>query len=209
MLSSCISFTLSGVVFGLSGGLSPGPLMLLVISKTMNRGVKEGIKVSIAPLITDPPIILFSVFLLSRLSSMNTIMGVLSLAGSAFLFYLGFESLRFRGTVADKRMKNDDSLKKGIVVNLLNPNPYLFWFTVGAPLILQSWNTGAVSAALFLLSFYLCLVGSKILAAVIIGKSKSFIKSSSYIYINRVLGGILVVYALLFIKKGIGFFGLW
>ncbi|HRY44622.1 MAG TPA: hypothetical protein P5164_11830, partial [Thermoanaerobaculia bacterium] len=25
------------------------------------------------------------------------------------------------------------SLRKGVIVNLLSPNPYLFWMTVGAP----------------------------------------------------------------------------
>lgn len=50
------TFLISGIIFGLSAGISPGPLLALVISETLKFGRKEGIKVAIAPLITDIPI---------------------------------------------------------------------------------------------------------------------------------------------------------
>ncbi len=43
---------------GLSGGLTPGPLLTLVVSETLKYGTQAGIKVSLAPLLTDTPIIL-------------------------------------------------------------------------------------------------------------------------------------------------------
>lgn len=42
-----------GAVLGLSSGLSPGPLLALVISETLRHGVKAGVKVALAPIITD------------------------------------------------------------------------------------------------------------------------------------------------------------
>ena len=38
---------LFGIVFGLAAGLSPGPLITLVVSETLKNGKKEGIKVAI------------------------------------------------------------------------------------------------------------------------------------------------------------------
>ena len=61
------SFLFSGVVFGLSAGLSPGPLLTLVISETLKHNAKEGIKVSIAPILTDLPIVMITILVLSRL----------------------------------------------------------------------------------------------------------------------------------------------
>ena len=66
-MTSEITFLLSGVVFGLSSGVTPGPLLTLVISETLKHGKKEGIKVAIAPLLTDLPIVLVTIFILSRL----------------------------------------------------------------------------------------------------------------------------------------------
>ena len=50
----------AGLVYGLSAGFSPGPLMALVISQTLKHGIREGAKVAVAPLITDLPIILLA-----------------------------------------------------------------------------------------------------------------------------------------------------
>jgi hypothetical protein len=46
-----------GIIFGLSAGLAPGPLLMLVISDTLRHGIKAGVKVALAPVITDLPII--------------------------------------------------------------------------------------------------------------------------------------------------------
>jgi len=54
-MTSELSFMISGIVFGLSGGLTPGPLFTLVVSETLKHGVKEGIKVSVVPLFSDLP----------------------------------------------------------------------------------------------------------------------------------------------------------
>ena len=55
----------AGLVYGLSAGFSPGPLMALVISQTLKHGIREGAKVAMAPLITDLPIILVSLLVLT------------------------------------------------------------------------------------------------------------------------------------------------
>ena len=49
---------LTGVIFGLSAGFAPGPLLTLVITQTLKHNIKEGVKVALAPLLTDLPIIL-------------------------------------------------------------------------------------------------------------------------------------------------------
>ncbi|MDS4041493.1 MAG: hypothetical protein RKP20_09980, partial [Candidatus Competibacter sp.] len=38
-----ISFLSAGLLLGLSGGLSPGPLLALVASETLHHGVRAGI----------------------------------------------------------------------------------------------------------------------------------------------------------------------
>jgi hypothetical protein len=48
---------------------------------------------------------------------------------------------------------------------------------------------------------YLFLVGSKIALAIIVGKSKVFLKSNVYIYTIKVLGGILIIFSLIFLHR--------
>ena len=203
-----VAFLFSGVVFGLSGGLSPGPLLTLVISETLKHGAKEGVKVSIAPLLTDLPIVLITLFILSRLADILPLLGVISLLGSAFLIYLGFESLSFKGVDVDAEQIRPQSIKKGVMTNFLNPSPYMFWFTIGAPLLLKALDVSAVSGAIFILGFYLFLVGSKVLIAVVVGKSRFFLKSKNYIYTIRFLGILLLGFAIFFLRDSLRFFGI-
>lgn len=202
-----ITFLFSGVVFGLSGGLTPGPLLTLVISETLKHDVKEGIKIAIAPLLTDLPIVLITIVILSRLENILPLLGAVSLLGSAFLTYLAYESISFKGVDIDLEKQRPQSMRKGVIVNFLNPSPYMFWFTIGAPLVLKALNIGVFSAFLFVLGFYVFLVGSKVVVAVVVGKSRFFLKSRNYIYTVRFLGIILLVFAGLFLKDSLELFG--
>ncbi|MBN1565854.1 MAG: LysE family transporter, partial [Anaerolineae bacterium] len=51
------------------------------------------------------------------------------------------------------------SLRDATVVNLLNPNPYIFWGTVGGPILLEAWHDAARHGIAFLGAFYVALVG--------------------------------------------------
>lgn len=134
-----LEFLISGVVFGLAAGMAPGSLLALVFSETLKYGKKRGVKVAISPLITDLPIVIFVLFMLSTLSSLieyNFVIGVVSLFGACYLIYLGVENLRVKTTKVGLAKK--DALKRGVIANFLNPHPYLFWLSIGGPMIFES-----------------------------------------------------------------------
>ena len=207
-MMSLLSFLATAFVLGLSGGLSPGPLLTLVVTESLRHGVKEGIKVSIAPLFTDTPLVLVTLYLLSRLSDIQPVIGSIFLLGAAFLVFLGCDSLLFKGVDIDVTRVKPQSVKKGIIANFLNPSPYLFWLSIGAPLVIKAYNKSILSAVLFVICFYLVLVGSKMLIAMVIGKSRRLLKSNHYVYTIRCLGVILLIFALLFVKDGLKSWGI-
>jgi threonine/homoserine/homoserine lactone efflux protein len=59
------TYLFMGMVLGLSAGLSPGPLLALVISETIGLGIRAGIRVALAPLISDIPVLIVSFLLVS------------------------------------------------------------------------------------------------------------------------------------------------
>jgi threonine/homoserine/homoserine lactone efflux protein len=200
------TFLMSGVVFGLSSGLIPGPLLTLVITETLKHGIREGIKISIVPLLSDLPIVLVTILILTRLSDIRPALGIISILGTIFLFYLAIESLSFRGSEIDAEAK-PQSVKKGVITNLLNPNPYIFWLSIGAPTVVKAMDIGLLSASLFIFFFYFSLVGSKIIVAFVTGRSRHFLKSGNFIYTIRALGLVLLIFAALFLKNALGYFG--
>lgn len=198
-----IEFLFLGSFLGLAAGTSPGPLLAVTISETLQYGKWEGIKVAVSPLITDLPIILSVLFVLSHLTSYDSIIGIIALFGAAYLIYSGIESLKIKKDSVEFNVEKKDALKKGIIVNFGNPHPYVFWFSIGGPIIFKSLNTHVSSTILFILGFYIFLVGSKVVVALIVEKSKSFINSKYYFSIIRILGIAQIVFGLAFIKMGL------
>lgn len=184
-----------GVSLGLAAGMSPGPLLMYTVVATLRGGWRAGLGVALAPLITDAPIILLALIILRLLP--EEALRVLGLIGGAFVVYLGVETIRSARRTPDIRLENHVStrqeLGRGILVNFLNPNPYLFWGTVGGPILLQAGRENFLGAAAFVLGFYVFLVGDKVLVALIAHRQRSWLQGVWYRRILWVLGGLLIV----------------
>ena len=133
-----------GIVLGLSAGFAPGPLLTLVISETLRHDVGSGVRVALAPAVTDLPIIAISLFVLSKLSDFHGVLGAISLLGGLFVLVMGYESISSKGVEVKAQEANPKSLAKGVLVNALSPHPYLFWFSVGAPIVIKAMNDPGV-----------------------------------------------------------------
>ncbi|MBU2620847.1 MAG: LysE family transporter [Proteobacteria bacterium] len=198
-----IHYLTIGTVLGLSAGFAPGPLLTLVISETLQHDIKSGIKVSLAPIITDLPIIILTLFILSKLSNFHNILGLISLTGGLFILFMGYKSLRTKGVKINLDGIKPKSLIKGVLANALSPHPYLFWFTVGAPIMTKAMLQNISAPLAFIISFYTFLVGSKIVLAILIGKSKSLLSGKMYIFTMRFLGLVLCVLAIVLFRDGL------
>lgn len=205
---SVMTFLIAGVVFGVSAGFSPGPLMTLVISQTLRHGIREGAKVALAPLATDLPIVSLCLLVITQLADFRPVLGVISLVGGLFVVRLAVENFRARAIDVSDFAVSPQSLQRAVLVNVLSPHPYLFWLTVGAPLTLRAWGQGAIAAASFLAGFYICLVGSKLLAALLVGKSRHLLSGRAFVWVMRLLGVLLLFFALLLFRDGLALLGL-
>jgi threonine/homoserine/homoserine lactone efflux protein len=119
-------------------------------------------------LITDLPIILLSILFVDLLPP--GALRWLGTAGGLVIIWMAVEILRAAPTAAlpttptgsvDPRRQ----LWRGALVNALNPHPYLFWATVGAPALVTGWRVSPWHVLAFLLPFYALLLGSKMLVA--------------------------------------------
>lgn len=198
----------AGALLGLSAGLSPGPLLTLVVTQTLRHGFREGAKVAVSPLCTDSPIILLCLLVLSRVEPGGAALGAISVCGALFVAWMGVEGLRARPPDPVKALGRPHSLLKGMATNLLNPHPYLFWFSVGVPLVLRGWERGPAAAAGFLAAFFGCLVGAKLLVALLTARSTRFLAGRVHVLIQRGLGLLLLGFAILLLRDGLRLLGL-
>ncbi|MGD8368205.1 MAG: LysE family transporter [Desulfobacterales bacterium] len=197
---------MSGLLLGLAAGAAPGPLLALVVTQTLRFGTAEGLKVAAAPLITDLPIVLASIFLLSRLTARESVLGLISVAGGVYVCFLAWESFRTAPVELQPEAADPQSWRRGALVNFLNPHPYLFWMTVGGPLVLRAWRESPSAPVLFIFGFYGTLVGAKLAIALAAGRFRGFLSSSVYRTLVRVLGFLLAVFGLVLFWDGIVLF---
>jgi len=201
---SILAILSSGLSLGLTAGLSPGPLLALVMSETIKYGKKEGIKVSFAPLMTDAPIMIVAILMVSVISSFKVIPGVIALLGAALLVYMGYETITYSGNNAAKEIQSPPaSLRKGFLVNMLSPYPYLFWIGVGAPLTLRAYQQSTMHAAIWIAAFYITLIGSKVFIAILVERSRRVLSSAIFTWIMRFLGIVMFMFAILFLREGL------
>jgi threonine/homoserine/homoserine lactone efflux protein len=158
---------LLGISLGFGAGIAPGPLLALVMTTTLQRGLLAGIRVALSPLVTDAPIILLCVLVLSSLPP--SFHGIISLIGGLFVIYLGIDGLREAQHATLEIKPTPDSgardLLRGAMVNALSPHPWIFWLGVGAVKVVDAWKKSPANAFAFLFGFFLLLIGCKVLIA--------------------------------------------
>lgn len=167
-----MEFLLAGLGLGLGAGLAPGPLLALVVTTTLSRGFGAGLRVACGPLVSDGLIIALCVLVVRSLP--ETAVAVLGVAGGLYVVWLGVEALR-EVDVAIEPVAGEgpDPLRRGVLVNLASPHPWIFWLAVGSPLLVAAWADSPASALGFLVGFFALLVGTKVALAALVAAGRS------------------------------------
>jgi threonine/homoserine/homoserine lactone efflux protein len=151
-----LTYFLQGAALGLSAAISPGPFQTFLISEILSGGWRHGAPIAFAPLISDLPIILLSLFILNQIPV--NFLRLMSIAGGIFVLYLAWRLWQnWRKGVTEITLDSTsrkENLWRGVVVNLLGPGPYLFWALVSGPILLTALRQSIFSGLSFLIGFY-------------------------------------------------------
>ena len=192
----------SGALLGLSCGLAPGPLLALVLTQTLRHGAREGCKIALSPLVTDAPIIVAALLLATKLAELRPLLGIVSIAGGAFVLYLAWDNFSPANLDTEALPEQSRSWAIGILTNLLNPHPWLFWLTAGAAILTNAITKSWFAAGAFLCGFYLLLVGSKVMLALLAARSRNLLEGRPYRIVMRVLSVLLGLLGILLFREG-------
>lgn len=177
---------LQGALLGLSAAMLPGPFQAYVLGESARRGWRRTLPIATAPLVSDGPVLLVVFLLVSRFS--EAVLQSMRVAGGLFALYLALSAWRWL-----RRPESDDGrsyggVLRGAMMNLLNPNPWLFWGLVGAPLVVAAWKQAPPNALLFMLAFYAVMITVTAVLIVVFGSAAGLGPR-----LRRVLVGLSVV----------------
>jgi threonine/homoserine/homoserine lactone efflux protein len=161
-LASLAGYFLQGGGYGLAAATQPGAFQTFVISQTLTNGWRRTLSAALAPLISDGPILVLMLALLTRLPEWTR--GLLHLASGAFILYLATGAMRawrkFDASALVTPAAGGHSLLKAAAMNLISPGPYLFWGLVAGPILLQAWSESPKNGLAFLTGFYAAMVAT-------------------------------------------------
>ena len=202
-----LGLAIAGIMLGVVEGIKPGPLLTTVIKETLTNGFKGGIRAASAPFFTDGPLILFSIFMAGWIANQPLVFCGIAILGAIFLTRMGMEC--FNPEIPDidsTEVDLNQSFKKGILTNLLNPNAYIFWLLIGGPLMATVADSEPIAPFAYAISFLISIVLVKITIAYFFSKAQVNLSSDRYLLTLKICGLGMFIFAGSFLYKA---FDLW
>jgi threonine/homoserine/homoserine lactone efflux protein len=194
-------YLIQGVGYGLAAASQPGPFQTYLISQSVTRGWKRTLPAALAPLVSDGPIILLCLLVLSQVPAW--MQRFLYIAGGLFILYLAYGTFKtwknFDLQTTQPESTGNQSVLKAALMNALSPNPYIYWTLVTGPILIKGWRETPVNGIGFLAGFYLTMVSSLVGIILVFGLASQL--GSKF---NRTLLGVSAFALLCF-----GLYQLW
>jgi threonine/homoserine/homoserine lactone efflux protein len=150
------TYLILGMTYAFAAAVQPGPLQTYLISQTLSHGWRRTLPAAFSPLVSDGPVIVLVVLVLSRMPAWLT--QCLRLAGGVFVLYLAWGAVKAWRMYDPKDIARAPSKRQSVLraamVNLLNPNPYIGWSLVLGPLLLKGWREAPAHGMALLAGFY-------------------------------------------------------
>lgn len=150
-----INYLIFAISYAFACVVQPGPFQAFLFSQSITHGWKKTFPLVFAPFFSDIPVILLVLLLLSNIP--HEALSLLQVAGGIFLLYLAhnaFKTWRTFSPELPNSEASDYNFVKAILVNLLNPNPYLAWSLVMGPWLLKAWSENHVNGIVLIAGFY-------------------------------------------------------
>ena len=149
-----LTYLILGMTYAFAAAVQPGPLQTYLISQTLTHDWRRTLPAALSPLLSDGPIILLVLLVLSRVPAW--MMQALRLAGGVFVLYLAWAALQAWRRYDAQAIPSPppSTVLQAALVNVLNPNPYIAWTLVLGPLLLKAWRETPSHGVALLAGFY-------------------------------------------------------
>jgi threonine/homoserine/homoserine lactone efflux protein len=153
-------YLIFGITYAFAAAIQPGPFQTFIISQTLKNGWKRTLPAAFAPILSDGPIIILVLLILNNIPP--AFIKFLQIGGGLFLLYLSYGSfnsfLNFDKIKKPEENKSDSTLFKAVLVNILNPAPYIGWSVIMGPMFIKGYRESAINGIVLIAAFYFTIV---------------------------------------------------
>lgn len=202
----------TSLIVGLSGAMTPGPMLTATIAQSMRRGWSAGPLMVLGHGLLEFVLILALVAGLAGYLTRPVVSTIISLVGGAFLLYLGCSMTRQAASGRMNLYGADESgpepqglhpVAAGVLISISNPYWILWWATVGLMYLTMSLQMGGSGLMVF---FSGHITGDLLWFGLISGLvtgGRRFLNQRAYNYIIMICGLLLMTIGGYFIYQGL------
>ena len=169
-----LSYLLQGIGYGFAAAAQPGPFQTYLISHTLTKGWKQSLLIAFAPLVSDGPIIVLVLLVLSQVPLW--MQRFLYIAGGLFILYLAYGAYtswkNFDSNIPPTTSGAQQSILKGALMIMISPGPYVYWSLVTGPILLKGWRETPLHGLGFLIGFYVTVILGLTAIILVFGKAR-------------------------------------
>ncbi|MGB9876503.1 MAG: LysE family transporter [bacterium] len=182
-----LSFTVAFI-----GAASPGPLLVVTITKSLREGIKTPFIVVAAHGVLELLMLALLLIAAKLISHNNIIVALIGIIGGIALAYLGYGMWRDEGVADGEKERKGNAFVLGGIATLSNPYWYLWWFAIGLNFLLMGVKRGFLGVAVFFLGHILAdLVWYLFVGALTVGGRK---RLERYERLVTQVGGIILIF---------------
>jgi threonine/homoserine/homoserine lactone efflux protein len=201
---------MASFVVGLSGAVSPGPLLAVAIVHSAKKGYMVGPWVSLGHSLVEAVLVLALVLGLAPILGSKEAGAVVGVVGGVMLILIGVGVVReSRGAslsdlMKDRRVKiGSSTLLAGIIATVSNPFFFIWWVTIGNAMLLQGIK---IAQLVGVLVFYFFHISSDFawysLVSVSIYKGRGLMSDVTYRRMLMIVACFLLILGLFFMIEG-------
>ena len=192
-----LGLAIAGTTLGLVEGIKPGPLLTMVIRETLSGGLRAGLWTAAAPIFTDGPLVIFSLFAAAWIATNPSALLVITLAGAIFLAQMGYECFGLEPpNMNEDAPPPTGSFLRGVITNLLNPNVYIFWFLIGGPLMASAADEEILAPIAYAITFLVTIMLTKATIAYAIHRASGNISATVYRRLLSICGIVMIGFSI-------------
>ncbi len=190
----------NGLLFGLIFIFAIGPSFFLLIQNSIEYGFKKGVLIAVGISLSDMLFVTLTLVGVAAFFSNPDYAEALSLIAAAILGAFGIYSFVRKPVIheTDALIEGHGPLRfilKGFLLNIFNPTIALFWITLSST-ISTNYDYTWSEKAYFFVGLLVTILSTDMVKAYLANHVRSFITVRSVRIFNRLVGSVLVIFAL-------------
>jgi len=195
---------ISGISFGLVLAILLGPVFFALLQTSLHEGFKAGVYLSLGVLASDATVISICYLFARQMELLSSHKVATGWVGGLVMIGFGvvnfFRKIKVKEVDDDKKTVHAHFITRGFLLNLFNPAVLLFWLSVVGIVTLKE-NYSRMHEAFFFGSLLTTVFSIDLLKAFVANKIKSLLKANVILWINRIIGIVLMGFGLWMILK--------